>query len=364
MRVGLITSSNKFTGAAAVTEHWCRALHTAGHEAQLLFVGGANLERRLASAPWAHPDLVKERRPADIRSNFAALRRLGTRSDIVLTSLPHDHLEAVLAGVPRQARLVRAFRNPRHLRRDPLHQWAARKCAAALAPFNELEGTTRRLVGDRPTTSIPVPVEDRFRPGPAPPEARHRLGIDPTTPLIGMVGKMAKGRGFEILLDAAAKIQGPCGVLAVGHGELQPILQRQAQKLGILDRVIWAGKHEEDLPLHFSAMDALVFAAPGSDWGHRAISEAQACGRPVITLSFPGVEDLVDHEHNGLIVEDTPAITAAFNRLVEDPNLTRRLSRGAIQSSIDRRFEVIGRRLGIFLEALGQHPGFPDGGTS
>jgi glycosyltransferase involved in cell wall biosynthesis len=178
-----------------------------------------------------------------------------------------------------------------------------------------------------------------------------------------MVGKMAKGRGFETLLDAAAKARQSCSILAVGHGELQPALERRARNLEILDHVTWAGKREEDLPLLFAAMDAVVFAASGSDWGHRAISEAQACGRPVITLSLPGVEDLVDHEHNGLIVEDVSAITAAFDRLIEDPNLGQRLSRGAIRSSVDRRFEVIGRRLGIFLEALDQHPGFPDGGT-
>ncbi|MEN8162531.1 MAG: glycosyltransferase family 4 protein [Acidobacteriota bacterium] len=352
MRVGMAVSSNKFTGAAAVAEHWCRALHAAGHEARLLFVAGANLERRLHGSSWGLPHLHKERGFADVRANLRALRQLAETSDVVMTFLPHDHFEAVMAGVHRRVSLVRAFRNPFHLRKDPLHQWLARRCVGALAPFESLSARTEGLIGGRPIMSIPVPVEDRFSPGPAPREARDRLGLDPETPVIGMIGKLALGRGFETLLDAAARTRSRCWVLAVGHGELQPSLERHAHDLGINDRITWAGKREDDLPLLLGAMDAVVFPAPGSDWGHRVISETHACGRPVIASPIAGVEDLVQHERTGLIAKDPEGIARAFDRLIDEPDFARRLGDGASKAAADRRFSVTGSRLATFLEGF------------
>ncbi len=350
MRVGMAVSSNKFTGAAAVAEHWCRALHTTGNEARLLFVAGANLERRLSGSSWGLPDLGKERRLADVKANLRSLRRLAAWADVVMTFLPHDHIEAVVAGLHRRTPLVRAFRNPRHLRQDPLHRWVARRCTGALAPFESLVPRTENLVGRHPVASIAVPVEDRFRSGPDTREARARLGMAPEIQVIGMVGKLAQGRGFDSLLDAAAKVRTQCRILAVGHGELQPSLEQQARDLGIADQITWAGKREHDLPLLLGSMDAVVFSAPGSDWGHRAISEAQGCARPVIAMPVAGVEDLVQHERTGLIAENPQGIADAFDRLIENPGFARRVGLSASKASADRRFNPIGRRLATFLE--------------
>lgn len=363
MRVGLAVSSDKFTGAAAVAEQWLRALLAAGCEARLLFVAGANLERRIGQNTWAFPDLVKDRRLSDVQTNFRALRRLADSSDIVMSFLPHDHFEAVIAGVDRRTPLVRAFRNPRHLRKDPLHRWVSRRCAGALSPFESLSERTKKMVGGRPTASIPAPVDDRFGPGPDPQEAKQKLGFDQTAPLIGMVGKMAQGRGFELLLDAAARTRTRCRILAIGHGELKPSLEQKAHRLGISDRITWAGKREDDLPLLFAAMDAVVFAAPGSDWGHRAISEAQGCGRPVIAVPVPGVEDLLEHDRTGLVADGAQGIAGAFDRLIEDPDMALRLGRSALKTAADRRYLVVGKELIAFLEGINQKDRFPEGET-
>ncbi len=362
MRIGLAVSSNKFTGAAAVAEHWTRALHAVGVEARLLFVGGANLQRRLADDEWAVAGLRKERRPADVRSNFAALRRLAADADLVMTFLPHDHFEAVAAGVDRRTPLVRAFRSPDHLRRDVFHRVLARRCRAALAPFEAVVERTRRLIGGGPVIAPTVPVEDRFRPGPPPSEARRRLGIEPGRPILGMVGKLAAKRGFENLLDAAAHARTDCTVLVVGHGELQPDLERRARRLGLENRIAWAGKREDDLPMLFAAMDAVLFAAPGSDWGHRAISEAQCCGRPVIARPIDGVEDLLSDGRTGVVADDVRTIAAAFDRLVDDPDRAREIGEAGRQAADRRRFPEIGRLLRQFLEDLARAGGSTGGG--
>ena len=332
-----------------MAELQCRALRTAGVDAQLLFVGGRNLERRLSHIPWAHPVLIKERRLAHFRKNLRTIANAAVGQDIVVCHLPHDHLLSVAAGVHKRLPLVRAIRNPRHIRRDPYHRFLNRRIAGALVAYTALERSTKTSVHGA-TATVPVPVDDRFAPGNG--EVwRDRLGIPPGVPVIGSVGKLAVGRGFELLLKAAARLETRAHVVVVGHGEHQPKLQALASVLEISGRVHWAGHRDESLPDLYASMDIFVFPAPGSDWGHRAISEAQACGRPVIAARWPGVEDLIHDGTTGLIADRTPpGMAAAIDQLLAGPEGARRLVEAASRAAEDRRMAPIGSDLAQFLD--------------
>jgi glycosyltransferase involved in cell wall biosynthesis len=168
-----------------------------------------------------------------------------------------------------------------------------------------------------------------------------------------MVGKLAPGRGFDLLLESAALLESPCHVLAVGHGESRSGLERLAGRLGLGGRVHWTGYHEHSLPELYAIMDVAIFASPGSDHGHRAISEAQACGRPVVAAAVAGVEDLITHDGTGLIVDESPGSLAdAVNGLLRHPETARRLGLAAAQAAANRRFPPIGSRLAAFLEGI------------
>lgn len=352
MQVGLVVAANKWTGAGAVAELECRALRSAGIEARLLFVGGRNLERRLAGQPWALPDLVTERRPGHLRSNIRVARNLAEASDIVICHLPHDHFLCVAAGIHRRVPLVRAFRNPRHIRRDPYHRFFDRRLTAALCANSALEKEFRLLTPRLPTAAMPVPLEDRFRPAKAS-DWRDRLEVPSRAPVIGAVGKLAKGRGFGLLLDTAARLEAPAHVVVVGHGELQPQLEKRAQDLGIKGRVHWTGYQDEALPELYSVMDLLLFTAPGSDWGHRAISEAQGCGRPVVAVSWRGVEDLIDDGVSGRIVDrEASALARAADSLIANPKIAHQVGKAAADAAENRKLVPAGERLAQFLEAI------------
>ena len=269
----------------------------------------------------------------------------------MLCHLPHDHLLCVLAGAHRRVPLVRAFRRREHLRPLPTTRWLARRATAALLAHSGLEPSLRRVAGDLPSATPPVPVEDRFRPGADHDLWRRRLELPPSAPVIGMVGKVAPGRGFELLLETAARVVPEVHVLPVGHGEAAEELDRRAKRLGLAERLAWAGYQERELPELLATMDVVLFAAPGSDHGHRAISEAQACGRPVVTAAIDGVCDLVEDRLTGLIVEPDPrTMAAAVSRVLADPPLAERLGAAAASAVGSRRFRPIGERLLGFLE--------------
>ncbi len=358
VRVGFLVSGNKYTGAAAVAEHMARAVLAAGGEAELLHVAGNNLEARLTGTPWALPGLVKERRPADLAGNLRAVRGLAARCDAVVSHLPHDHFLAVAAGVHRRRPLLRNLRNTRHLRGDPYHRWLLHRAAALLLANNAVARRLGRVWRmPPPWVALPVPLEDRFLPGGDGAARRRELGIPLTAPVLGMIGKVAPGRGFDTLVDTAALVEPPVHVLVIGHGESQGEIQARAETLGLGDRLHWAGYRERELPDLYDAMDVVLFPAPGSDHGHRAVSEAQGCGRPVVSAAIPGVEDLILDRVTGRIVPGTPEdLASAVAELVRRPDLAAAMGRNAARAVEARRFRPVGEAILAFLERLLPQP--------
>jgi glycosyltransferase involved in cell wall biosynthesis len=97
-------------------------------------------------------------------------------------------------------------------------------------------------------------------------------------------------------------------------------------------------------------MDIMLFTAPGSDWGHRAISEAQGCGRPVVAAALSGVEDLIEDSVTGHIVSAQPIDLANAMRVVLcSPEIARRLGEAAAAAVEARRMAPVGHRLAGFL---------------
>ncbi len=354
MHVTLVAAANRYTGAAAVAEHHCRALHAAGIEASFLFVGGNNLERRLSGFHWAAPVLRKERSVADLRANMDALREAAAASTVVVSHLPHDHFLAITARIHRVTPLVRNFRNPGHLRRDPLHRLLDARLAAALTANSGMVPQARRLLpAERPVASLPVPLEERFRPAGEGGAWRHELGIPADIPVVGMVGKMARGRGFELALQTAAALGGETRVILIGHGESRPALEALANRLRLTERVHWLGYLERELPGLYEAMDVVLYPAVGSDHGHRAISEAQGCGRPVVAVRAPGVGDLVEDGVTGRITDpDADAMAAACREILADPATAVNMGTAAAAAAEARRFPAVGAALAEFLETV------------
>ncbi len=353
VRVLLVVSGNKYTGAAAAAEHTCRALGAVGVDARLLYVAGNNLQQRLDGVAWAVPGLHKDRSPARLARNLATLRSEAAAASAVIAHLPHDHFLCLAARVASRAPLLRSYRNPRHLRRDPYQRLLTRPLAAALLAHSELAPALAALRPGLPHLALPVPLEDRFQPGGDGTAWRRRLEIPEHVPVLGMIGKVAPGRGFDLLLETATRAEPSPHVLVIGHGEARPALEALAQSLGLGGRVHWAGYQEDDLPALYAAIDVVLVPAAGSDHGHRAISEAQGCARPVVAAALPGVGDLVEDGRTGLIRDSNPAgLAEAVSGLLGDTGARVRMGEAAAAAVAPRRFEPAGRTLREFIEEV------------
>src|SRR5262249_7184358 len=63
----------------------------------------------------------------------------------------------------------------------------------------------------------------------------------------------------------------------------------------------------------------------------RALLEAAAAGKPIVTTDAPGCRDIVEHERQGLLVppKDPALLAKALRRLLESPEDRRRVGTAA-----------------------------------
>jgi glycosyltransferase involved in cell wall biosynthesis len=331
VRILHVVAGEKWTGIAAVVHDWTRALVEAGVEAQFAFVAGSPLARRIAGPGWVRPILS---RPHGIRGtlkDLPALRRTLARErfDLVHAHSSHDHALAVAAAAslnrPARPPVVRTLHHLRHARPDRFLRAVFRRTAAFTFANREIA----EVSGVPGLVQLPVvdPVLFSPRTGSRPPGPAALLPADAL--VIGTVGKLARGRGHEEAIAAAAPLADSAVLLHVGKGEWLPGLRAAAERLGTASRNVWAGYQDDALPDFYRSMDVFLFTASGSQQGQRAILEAMATGLPIVALPVPGVHDLVADGVEGFVVEDIPAATAVLRRLAAEPELRARMSEAA-----------------------------------
>lgn len=115
--------------------------------------------------------------------------------------------------------------------------------------------------------------------------ARARLGLT-DEPVVGNIGRFVFQKNHSGLLEIFASLSGlrpRARLLLVGEGALQSSLEQKAARLGIADRVLFAGATEDPAPF-YQAMD--VFCLPSFYEGMPVVAvEAQASGLPCVFSS-------------------------------------------------------------------------------
>ncbi len=296
MKLLHVVSFDRWTGAAAPAFSEVDALRAAGIDAHYAFVPGSTLQDKVGSLLFTHGVVERDSTPWGIRRSARRLRKLIEDGgfELVHAHLTHDHWLTRLAvrrlpGV----RLIRTFHARRTLRADPVTRWLLAGTDGVCV--SNVEFSSAPTLRDRIVVFTPPPVDERqFRPGGG---LRDHYGIGAETPLLGFIGKVDEGRGFEdaIRVHAILRAAVPDNrLLIIGRGPLRPRLEELTRELGVAESVIWAGYHEDEaLAAHFRTPDLMLFTARGSDEGHRAVLEAMGCGTPVAAYPIDGIPSLL-----------------------------------------------------------------------
>lgn len=147
-------------------------------------------------------------------------------------------------------------------------------------------------------------------------------------PTVIEVGRLADVKGQRVLLAAAARLDAT--VILVGGdleqgGAYEAGLRSEAERLGIADRVVFAG-YRDDVAELLAGCD--VFCLPSLVEGMPlVVLEAMLQARPVVATPVGGTGELVVDGETGLLVppRDVDALADALSSLLSDRELAERM---------------------------------------
>ena len=173
-----------------------------------------------------------------------------------------------IRGLVRSLRAVDAFVSVSHFTKKRLLEWA---------PLREDQA---HIVPDCVDLA-------KFGPGPKPAYLRQRYGLSGRRVIMTLARLSASERykGVDEVLELIPSLAETIPDLAyviVGDGDDRPRLQSKAVRLGVADRVVFAGRIlEEEKADHYRVADAFVMPGRGEGFGIVYL-EAMACGIPVV----------------------------------------------------------------------------------
>ncbi|WP_448192529.1 glycosyltransferase family 4 protein [Azospirillum sp. sgz301742] len=218
----------------------------------------------------------------------------------------------------------------------PLTAWAIRRMVALCRETVVLGDFWRRfMVEEFGLDARRVTVLHNAVPGP------RAIPLRPADRPVRILflGRLIKLKGIHVLLDALAAAEcrsRPWELVIAGDGDLDTY-RRQAEALGLGGRVHFTGWLDQD-GCRRQLLQADVLVQPSMFEGlPMAVLEAMAHGLSIVATPVGSVGDAIEHEVTGLLVPpgEVQPLTDALVRILDDPDLRRRLGAGA-----RRKFET------------------------
>lgn len=369
MRIVHVTSDWKWTGPAEPMLRLALAQQKAGHAVALVCPEPPSALRSLAGearaagiAPAITLSRARGLRPLGDLGDIRRLRGLLVKEGAEIVHVWHsrDHLLALRAtsGLRRRGgvAIVRSLRSADPPPRRPWSRWLFGPGTDGLVCVSP--GSAERhaaLRGGRPITGAFGAVDlDRFFPRAPAPGTRESLGLEEGHRVVGIVARVQAHRRFDLLLEAAARLfreDSAARLLVVGRGtRRRELAEIPAERLGISERVVFAGYRVADYAEVLRAIDVFTFLVPGSDGTCRALLEAAACGIAAVTTRRGALAEIVRGGETGFVVDETPeSLATAWSRLLMDPTLRERFG---VAAACDARERFSPPRLAEKVESL------------
>jgi glycosyltransferase involved in cell wall biosynthesis len=360
MRIVHLAVSGEVAGGQLVALQLARAARERGDDVEFVVPArGPFVDRLETEGIRAH--VLPLRRAVDVLA-ARRLRGLLDRKTILHThTLAGGNVLGTIAApgpVIRHLHIENYFRPATRPMLRPLDNATARRSARLVAVSEDTRRAYERQgypVGRIEVVYNGIDVDGAGPSG----DLRAELGIPPSAPLVGEVARLCDVKGQRELIQALARLPEVRAVLLgkdLEHdGAFQTSLEREAERLGVRERVVFAG-HRDDAASLIGELDLLILPSwteglPG------VVLEAMARGRAVVATPVGGTPEVVSDGKTGLLVppRDPEALADAVGRLLADPELRRRMGEAG-RRRVAERFtaeSMTRRMLEIYDEVAG-----------
>jgi glycosyltransferase involved in cell wall biosynthesis len=154
--------------------------------------------------------------------------------------------------------------------------------------------------------------------------------------LVVWVGRFVQEKGLQYLIEAAKIVVSSLKnvkFMLIGDGPLMPKIRSMVNGYDLSNNIVFTGSVTHN-QIAKTLQKATSFVLPSLKEGMpNALLESMACGKPVIGSDISGINDLVTHGQNGLLVppRNPEALANAILTLLGSKNLRRRLGQSARQ---------------------------------
>ena len=264
---------------------------------------------------WRLVRLMRRERFTIVHTHSAKggfLGRLAARITHAPVVVHTFHGFAVNEGTPRSKQLLYGLLE--RMTRRWTHEFLA------VAPRVAREAVTTRLARPGRVRVVPSAVELEHIPWTRDRSALRSLGIGDDVAVVGSVGRVDDQKqplDFVRVAVQVARTHPGTRFVLVGDGPLTEQVRAEARRSGV-DLLVTG--YRADAPALAAGMDVFVMTSAYEGLG-RALTEAMAAGRPVVSTAVNGVPDLVEHGATGLLAArgDVAALAASVGWLLDHP---------------------------------------------
>jgi len=303
------------------------AMRARGHHVEAICQPRAMLVERLTDAGFT-VHTVDMDGPVNYLKGVAAVRRIlkEGRFDVLNTHSRRDTVIAAMAG--RLAGTPLIVRT-RHLSNKVGSMWSYTWLPHRVTTVSDHVRhylIERGVPANRVATVyspivLPAPVEHST--------LRDELGLADDDIVVGCVAVMRATKGHKDLIDAMVPLmtsRPKLHLVFVGGGS--PVFEQTQDyvaTLGLQNRIHLMGMRR-DVPNLLAGFDIFALATQQEASGTVYV-EAQASGLPVIGTNVGGVSEMFRDGETGILVppKNPQALTDALQRLIDDPDLRRRM---------------------------------------
>ncbi|GJL52860.1 MAG: glycosyl transferase [Nitrospirales bacterium] len=158
---------------------------------------------------------------------------------------------------------------------------------------------------------------------------RKELNITSEESVISTIGRLANMKGQIYFIRAAAEIVKSAPqtrFLVVGDGPDFSLLQQEAQRLNLGDRLVFTG-FCEDVPVLLALSDIVVIPSIYGEGGPLTLFEAMNIRKPVVGTTTGMMDEVITHGETGFIIppKDVSAIVEKLLFLLQNPLLAKQM---------------------------------------